>query len=162
MTDTNDTTPKPFDMAAAMARYHESRAVYERRSESVHPANKKALFDALATAKITRVVVTFDGYGDSGQVEDISALSDDATVAPPEGEITISRAIWGTDGITESTMSVDEAVEQLAYDFLSETHGGWENNDGAYGEFTFDVAEGTITLDYNERYTATETYEHIF
>ena len=59
-------------------------------------------------------------------------------------------------------MSVDEAVEQLAYDFLSETHGGWENNGGAYGEFTFDVAEGTITLDYNERYTATEFYSHEF
>ena len=162
MTDTNDTTPKPFDMAAAMARYHESRAVYERRSESVHPANKKALFDALAAAKITRVVVTFDGYGDSGQVEEIAALSDDATVDLPEGEITISRAIWGTDGITESTMSVDEAVEQLAYDFLSETHGGWENNDGAYGEFSFDVAARTITLDYNERYTATEFYSHEF
>ena len=50
----------------------------------------------------------------------------------------------------------------VAYDFLSETHGGWENNDGAYGEFSFDVAARTITLDYNERYTATEFYSHEF
>ena len=34
---------------------------------------------------------------------------------------------------------------------LEQTHGGWENNDGAYGEFTFDVAERTIKLDFNER-----------
>ena len=162
MTDTNDPTPKPFDMTAAMARYHADRAAYERRSESVHPANKKALFDALAATKITQVMVTFDGFGDSGQVEDISALSGGKTVALPKIEITIASVIWGVDEITESTMSVEEAVEQLAYDFLSETHGGWENNDGAYGEFTFDVAEGTITLDYNERYTATKSYEHTF
>ncbi len=146
----SDTTPKPFDMAAAMARYHADRAAYERRSESAHPANKKALFDALAAAKITQVIVTFDGYGDSGQVEDISALSGGESIALPKIEITIVRAICGIDEITESTMSVEDAVEQLAYDFLSETHGGWENNDGAYGEFTFDVEEGTITLDYNE------------
>ncbi|RJE87169.1 DUF6878 family protein [Paracoccus onubensis] len=162
MTDTNENAPKPFDMAAAMARYHADRAAYERRSESVHPANKKALFDALASANITQVIVTFDGYGDSGQIEDISALCGGDTVALPKGEITIARVIWGNDEITENTMSVEEAVEQLAYDFLSETHGGWENNDGAYGEFTFDVEEETITLDYNERYTATETYEHTF
>lgn len=158
----SDTTPKHFDMAAAMARYHSDRAVYERRSESVHPANKKALFDALAAAKITQVIVTFDGYGDSGQVEDISALSGGETVDLPTGEINIARAVWGREDITESTMSVEDAVEQLAYDFLSETHPGWENNDGAYGEFTFDVETETITLDHNERYTATESYEHTF
>lgn len=109
MTDTNDPTPKPFDVTAAMARYHTDRAAYERRSESVHPANKKALFDALAAAKITQVIVTFDGYGDSGQVEDISAVSGGETVALPKGEITIARAIWGIDEITESTVSVEAA-----------------------------------------------------
>ena len=54
------------------------------------------------------------------------------------------------------------AVECLAYDVLERTHGGWENNDGAYGDITFDVAERTITLDYNERYTASENYTHSF
>lgn len=162
MTDTNENAPKPFDMDAAMARYHADRAAYEGRSKSIHPANKKALFDVLAAAKITQVTVSFDGYGDSGQVEDISAYSGGETVDLPKGEITIARAIWGVDETTESTMSVEDAVEQLAYDFLSETHGGWENNDGAYGEFTFDVEQRVITLDYNERYTATESYEHSF
>jgi len=149
-------------MAAAMARYHADRAAYERRAATVGPANKTALFDALAAADITKVIVTFDGYGDSGQVEDISALSGGETVDLPTGEITIARTAWGAEDITEHDMMVEHAVEQLAYDFLAETHPGWENNDGAYGEFVFDVAERTITLDHNERYTATETYEHTF
>ncbi len=38
-------------------------------------------------------------------------------------------------------MSVRDAIERLAYDFLEETHDGWENSDGAYGDFIFDVAE---------------------
>jgi ParB family transcriptional regulator, chromosome partitioning protein len=45
---------------------------------------------------------------------------------------------------------------------LEETHGGWENNDGAYGEFTFDVANRTITLAYNERHMESDYSEHVF
>ncbi len=156
------TDPKPFDFAASMARVQADRAAYEARAATVRPANKTVLFDALVAAGVTQVIVTFDGYGDSGQIEDISALAGGESVDLPEAQIIIARVIWGVDEIAESTMSVEEAIEQLAYDFLAETHGGWENNDGAYGEFTFDVAEWEITLDYNERYTATESYEHTF
>ena len=53
-------------------------------------------------------------------------------------------------------------VESLAYDVLEKTHCGWENSDGAYGDVIFDVADGVITLDYNERYTASENYTHAF
>ena len=59
-------------------------------------------------------------------------------------------------------MTISETIEHLVYDALSETHGGWENNEGAYGEFVFDVASGEIQLDYNERITSTEFYSHTF
>ncbi|OWJ77411.1 hypothetical protein CDV52_11755 [Haematobacter missouriensis] len=149
-------------MAASVARFFTERDERNRRAEAVRPDNKTALFDALAAAGITLVTVTFDGSGDSGQIEDITAQSDDRTVDLPQGEITIATVAWGTDKVTAISMGVEAAIEQLAYDFLSETHGGWENNDGAYGEFSFDVAARTITLDYNERYTATEFYSHEF
>ena len=38
------------------------------------------MFDALAAAGITLIVVTFDGYGDSGQIENIEAKAGDAVV----------------------------------------------------------------------------------
>ena len=41
-------------------------------------------------------------------------------------------------------------------------HEGGSTSDGAYGEFTFDVAARSIALDYNERYTATNGYQHEF
>ncbi|KEZ19420.1 hypothetical protein CP98_01941 [Sphingobium yanoikuyae] len=48
----------------------------------------------------------------------------------------------------------------MAYDLLKEKHDGWENSDGAYGEFTFDVAAQTITLDYNERFMSSEHHAY--
>ena len=52
----------------------------------------------------------------------------------------------------------EPGVEQTAYDFLRETHRGWENNEGAYGDLHFDVNDRTITLDYNERIETSRIY----
>jgi hypothetical protein len=78
------------------------------------------------------------------------------------GEIEIATAVWGLAEPDRSKISIGDAIERLAYDFLNDTHCGWENNDGAYGDFTFDVAERTITLDYNKRYTASDSTQHVF
>jgi hypothetical protein len=37
-----------------------------------------------------------------------------------------------------------------------------QNSDGAYGDFIFDVAERTITLDYNERHMESDYSQHVF
>ncbi len=116
----------------------------------------------MQAAGITQVVVSFDGYDDSSQVENIEATAQDVITPLPAGQITLRFAAWHSPEPREETLSIEAAIEAMAYDCLSETHGGWENNDGAYGEFVFDVAAHEITLDYNERYTATETCEHTF
>ena len=51
-------------------------------------------------------------------------------------------------------LSLEDVVEQLAYDFLSDTHGVRENNDGAYGEFCFDASARCIHLEFNERFAS--------
>ena len=129
---------------------------------SVRPANKAALFDALADAGITSVVVTFDGYGDSGQIEEIDARAGDRAIDLPVGTIDIAIPRWGEPDPERRAIGVAEAIEMLAYDFLRSVAAGWENNDGAYGDFIFDVAERTITLEYNERLMRSESYEYAF
>lgn len=130
---------------------------------SLRPANKSAVFAALASAGIASVTIPFDGYGDSGQIENIEARDRaNGTVRLPDATISIVTIVWGQHEPEARTMTVSEAIEHLVYDALSETHGGWENNEGAYGEFIFDVAAGEIRLDYNERITATEFYSHTF
>ena len=158
MTNTFDTTSSTDSLSSD---WGAKSAAHNRLHEKLQPRNKAALFDALAAAAITHVFVNFDGCGDSGQIESVEAEADGSTVAMPEATVEIARAVWGQAEPEHSTVTVSDAVEQLAYDFLTDTHDGWENNDGAYGDFTFDVAARTITLDYNERYTASEYSQHV-
>ena len=158
---TNNLGATPGADAAASA-WEAKRLTHDRLNAELQPRNKQALFDALAAAGVTAVVVAFDGYGDSGQIESIEAKSGDGIVAMPEGAIKIASAVWDQIEPDRSTVSIADAIERLAYDLLGDTHCGWENNDGAYGDFTFDVADRTITLDYNERYTASEYSQHVF
>lgn len=138
---------------------------YEQQKASmaaIRPANKAALFDALHGAGITLVVVEFDGSGDSGQIERITAHTGDTLTDLPEGQIELARVQWGGSEIERDARSIRDAIEQLAYDCLEEAHDGWENNEGAYGEFTFDVAAGTITLDFNQRVEDSIFSQHQF
>jgi len=122
--------------------------------------NKAALFDALSAFHITIVTVRFDGCGDSGQIEEVEAEAGGSDIALPEIAIEIARPLYDGSGTGRLTLPLRDAIEQLAYDFLGQTHSGWPNDDGAFGEFAFDVAKRSITLAYNERYTETEFSEH--
>jgi hypothetical protein len=130
---------------------------------ALRPANKSAVFAALAGAGIATVAVSFDGYGDSGQVESIGARdASNADVPLPDRMISIVAIVWGQSAPESRPMTLSEAIEHLVYDALSETHGGWELNEGAYGEFVFVVTAQEIRLDYHERMTATEFHSHTF
>ena len=163
MNQTEPTLPAPMppstiDMVAIFAAQAERAA----RMEALCPGNKDRLFDGLMAAGITHVTVTFDGAGDSGQIESIGAWSDDKAVDLPATEIPYAALTWDSPEVEMRSLSLADVVEQLAYDFLSDTHGGWENSDGAYGEFCFDAAARCIHLEFNERFTSSELYTHDF
>jgi hypothetical protein len=150
--------PSKIDFAAVLARQSERDA----RIAALRPANKERLFDGLTAAGITHVTVSFDGYGDSGQVESIAAYAGDAEVTFPKTQIAYAALTWDDPEVEMRALSLEDVVEQLAYDLLSDTHGGWENNDGAYGEFCFDASARCIHLEFNERFTSSELTTHDF
>ncbi len=131
-----------------------------RLADEALPANKTALFDALAAVGITIVSVTFDGYGDSGQIESVDVRAGEVTATLPDVDVEIATPAWDGAEQHRRTLPLSEAIEQLAYAFLAETHGGWENNGGAYGEFMFDVGDRTIHLDYHERVESSDYSGH--
>src|SRR3546814_5804287 len=100
----------------------------------------------LTAVGITSVVVSFDGYGDSGQIEGIEARNADGEVALPQIDVEIAVARYDEDDFERCCQPLERAIEELAYDALSDLHGGWENNAGAYGEFGFDAGQRTISL----------------
>ena len=152
-------TPEP---AADGAAFDQMQREYARRAEEIRAANKTVLFDLLAAAGIETVTVLFDGYGDSGQIERLDIEAGEGTIPLPLDRIEVACTTWENPEIERQTQTVQEAIETLVYDLLRQTHFGWEINDGAYGELTFDVAERTIKLDYNERYTSSEHFTHEF
>jgi hypothetical protein len=150
--------PSKIDFAAMLAQQAERDA----RVAALRPANKERLLDGLAAAGVTHVTVSFDGYGDSGQIESISAWSGETAVELPKTQIAYAALTWDDPEVEMRNLSLEDVVEQLAYDFLSDTHGGWENNDGAYGEFCFDASARCIHLEFNERFISSELYAHDF
>lgn len=140
-------------------------AAYERYRKALSAANavsKARVFDALAAAGITTVAVTFNGEGDSGQIEDITARAGSETRALPAIQIEIQRASRENGKLHGRQSTLRDAIEQLCYDFLEQEHGGWENNDGAFGEFTFDAARRQIELEFNARFSDFTTSSHTF
>jgi len=156
------------DFSAYQARY----AAFLRLTEEAVPANKAALFNVLAEAGIHTVAVTFDGSGDEGQIEGIHAFTGQpvdtgvtggsAIVPVPETLVPFSVVDWELMQAVSRPQSARDVIKAMAYSLLQQTHAGWENNDGAYGEFTFAVKERTITLEYNERHMESDYHEHEF
>ena len=74
-------------------RYEERK----RRRAELRPTNKAAVFDALAVAGIVSVVISFDGYGDSGQIEGIEARDAGGEAALPQVDVKIAVARYDED-----------------------------------------------------------------
>jgi hypothetical protein len=131
-----------------------------KKAEQVK-ANAKLLFDTLQETRVATIEVTFDGCGDSGQIESITYEDHrEKEVSEPKlvvkGSFTGKHHEWNDEKKTfvevgGSEGKVREIVEQVCYDKLAASHGGWEINEGSYGTFLFDVLNRQIELDFNER-----------
>lgn len=157
-----NTTNTPTTADNANSDWEVKRAVHERLHAELQPRNNAALFDALDAAGITQLVVSFDGAGDSGQIEDIEIESNAGLDAVPDVKIGIYRAVWGQTEPICQECNLADLIENVAYDCLEQKHSGWENGEGAYGEFTFDVATRTVRLDFNSRFVDSEYSQDVF
>jgi hypothetical protein len=118
-------TNDPTDL---LARY---QAEQEKRRAQL-PILKNALLDVLSRQGIATVTVTYDGEGDSGQIQEIHALN-------------------AADKSIDLSHDLRDQVDEFTWGVLDSYHGGFENNDGGYGELTIDVAARTVLLDHNDR-----------
>jgi hypothetical protein len=126
----------------------------------IRARNKAILFDVLAAAGIHRVTVNYDGSGDSGQIEEVEAWDTGNERIPLPFDRKVELILENPDSPCAG-QNLEAAIETLAWDYL-EIHYGWENNDGAFGSFVFDVPARTITLEHNERYTDVNITNHEF
>src|SRR3546814_15576395 len=95
MSDLDSIATPSIDWAIVTAQ----SAAREALATALLPVNKTALFGVLAAAAVTTVVVSFDGYGDSGQIERVEARAGDDVVALPAITVTQAPALWDGSGI---------------------------------------------------------------
>jgi hypothetical protein len=146
------------DPDPAFASYDRYREALGKASQS----NKTVVFDALAAANITSVVTDFDGEGDGGGITGVTAYCGEKEIELPASTVILQQASLGTIEIRSVEEKLSQAVEILCYAYLEETHGGWENNDGGFGEFRLDVVARTVELEFNGRFSDTYTENHTF
>jgi hypothetical protein len=98
----------------------------------------------LQDAGVASVHIFYDGCGDSGQIESIDYTGADGGSIDIAGRVAIKKS---------------ELLE-IFYDLLEVRHAGWENNDGAFGEFDWDLASDSLKHSHNDRFTDYETTEY--
>jgi hypothetical protein len=98
----------------------------------------------LKAAGVECVHINYDGCGDSGQIESIGYTDRDGKPIDPAGKITIT----------------EDQLMDLFYDLTQARHPGWENNDGAFGEFEWNLMDDTLKHTHNDRFTDYDTTEH--
>ena len=110
---------------------------WEQQQEKQKAAARRTLRKAcqqLVKLKVDSVTINYDGYGDSGTLEDPVALRNGQPV------------------------ELHGKLSQLLLDFAeSFLPGGWEINDGACGEFVLNIKDRKFLRDHLWRST---TYDH--
>ena len=91
-------------------------------------ATLKSLCEQFAALGIEEVRLTYDGYGDSGVIENVKAMAGDEEVAL-EG-------------------SLHNDFYNAAYDLLPF---GWEDNTGSFGDIILYVGERRLVREHHER-----------
>jgi len=130
----------------------QQRDAYHKICETIHKENKARLFDFLDKTTIQSIHVEFNGASDSGQIEEIRFIPEGSEASLVNRGIEIAFVSQNNlPTVNYKVLPFKDCIEQLCYNFLEEKEAGWELNEGAFGEFLFDVEQRTITLDYNQR-----------
>jgi hypothetical protein len=134
------------DFSTVMADYLAGKAERDAIADVEIAAMKAALLPQLAAHGIITVEIRFDGYADSGAIEQTTLFDAEGKVMEcPDIEVVRE----GYDPVKLASL-----LENFAYEALERHHDGWEIEDGAFGELLIDVADASFQLDCNLRFTS--------
>lgn len=133
--------------------------------DAIH-ANRQPLLAALAALNITEVSIRYEGGGDSGDVMEVM-------VKPEEqmSQLTTTQMLYhsvlaeNSEGhyqykLSESSISLDDALRDFTLTWVNAHHGGWENDEGGDGTVTLYVPANHCQLAHSECYTERNDYAY--
>jgi hypothetical protein len=130
----------------------------KEKVERLH-ADKTHIVAALKALGVVLVEVEYDGEGDSGQIDTITAYKADETRVDVAG---VSPFVLGDGPAAERFNTLHECLDTFAWDVLWHHHEGFENNDGGFGKIVIDVDDGTVRIEHNWRISSSEYTEAEF
>ena len=88
--------------------------------------------------------IEYDGEGDSGQIENIR-FDSGGILIPDQPLPGTTKRLFSQPHFSPQTLR--EALEAFAWELLAVYHDGFENNEGAFGIVTIDVAKNSVVLE---------------
>ena len=110
----------------------------QRRAAEQRVETRAALLTELRGLGVTGLDVQYEGYGDSGNVEEVVVTPDTITL----------------------TEELRRRVEDFGWDFAYALSPGFENNEGGYGELTWALETDKIDVSHSNRFIETNTTEN--
>lgn len=130
------------------------------QGNSLTSQEHKSVIRILRVAKVAKVIMEFDGSGDSGSIDYCTFLDslDDVVTPRLDTNSLSAREVAQLRALGDLNHdNISDRCRDLGYAVLSCGWAGWENNDGAYGTITIDVAMGNVDVVINNRYTDVNT-----
>ena len=109
---------------------------------------------------VTQATIDYDGYGDEGQVNEITLHNayqepvDMPNIRCRTHYLTFSGTLMSEDAL------LDKALDRFATEALETLHAGWENDEGALGTLVINAEAGTATLEHSSRFIGYTTDTH--
>ena len=101
----------------------------QRRAAEQRVETRATLLSELRTLGVTNIEVQYEGYGDSGNVEDVVVNPDTITL----------------------TEDLRRRIEDFGWDFAYALSPGFENNEGGYGELTWAIQADQFDVSHSDR-----------
>jgi len=113
----------------------------------------------LADLGITGITISYEGSGDSGQIEQISYLQVPVETLE-EIEDLYDNGVDYSLNLSNIDSGIATELENFAYETLLENIEDWYNNDGGFGFVAILVKTGEYRIHNNVRYYETRDYQH--
>jgi len=120
----------------------------------------------LSEHSVKEITATYDGSGDSGSLDIMVRHKVDADVVrnPGFGRPAVDNGYaWANFNsfiplaMKTNALITKERVDEFEEAFYELLPGGWEINDGSYGEINIDFETLSVHIEHNERYTEVNT-----
>lgn len=188
-----DTTTSTSEMPNFMQSYMERLAkLSETADKAANDLRKVFLWLKTRNSELDHIEISYDGCGDSGQVEDIECwvinpaipsavskieLEGMGEPLPDEffdGEPRKKPIYLSYNPVTHDQVQVsstnctpEQLLDDLAWDLAYGKNPGFENNEGGYGTVRIGVSADnpdgiTVTLSHSERIIETNDYDYEF